>query len=68
MSVLKVIWGLLVDDGRLASVLCGALVVAYVFSAAGQSMAGAIVIWAGLIVSLWFSIEHQLRLKLSDKK
>lgn len=64
MGALKVIWGLLVDDARLAIGLVVALVLALCCSHFHQPLLGAIVIWAGLGVSLWISIEHQLILKL----
>lgn len=64
MAVLKVIWGLLVDDARLATGLVITLLVAYLLSQANLHLLGAIVIWAGLIVSLWVSVEHQLVAKL----
>ena len=64
MHILKTIWGLLVDDIRLASILVISLVIGCVVSLVHDSQLGAYVIWAGLIVSLWISIEHQLKLKL----
>lgn len=64
MRVLKVLWGLLVDDARLASILVVALVIGYVASLAGWHTIGAIVIWLGLIVSLWVSVSHQLKRKI----
>ncbi|KPV44064.1 hypothetical protein [Alicyclobacillus ferrooxydans] len=68
MKVLKVLWGLLVDDGRLASILVISLVVAYIVSLAGVKWLAALVIWLGLIVSLWVSIEHQLKLKVHKSR
>lgn len=67
MKVLKKLWGLLVDDGRLATILVVALVVAYVISASGQHIIGAIVIWLGLIIALWVSVDHQLRVKVKKR-
>lgn len=67
MKVLKKLWGLLVDDGRLASILVISLIVAYIVSRLGQHTIGAIVIWVGLIVSLWVAVGHQLRLKVKGK-
>jgi hypothetical protein len=64
MGVFKVIWGLLVDDARLAIGLAITLLVAYLFSHFHLHLLGAIVIWAGLVVSLWISVEHQLAVKL----
>lgn len=63
MRALKVVWGLLVDDGRLAFVLALALVISFVLSHFHQPLLGALVIWVGLLASLWISIEHQLKLK-----
>ncbi|MCL6453958.1 MAG: hypothetical protein K6T78_10155 [Alicyclobacillus sp.] len=65
MKVVKVLWGLLVDDGRLAISLVVGLVIAYILrSAAHLPLVASILIWVSLIFALWFSIEHQLRLKL----
>jgi len=64
MKVLSTLWGLLVDDGRLASILVIAIIISAVLTnALSLPLSGAIVLWAGLLVSLFFSIEHQLRLK-----
>jgi hypothetical protein len=65
MRVLNVLWGLLVDDGRLAGILALSLVLACVACIAQQPLVGAIMIWAGLVISLWVSIEHQLQKKLT---
>lgn len=67
MKTLKVLWGLLVDDGRLASILIVALIIGSIVSAAGLKTLGAVAIWLGLLVSLGVSIEHQLKLKLKKK-
>ncbi|MFC5452452.1 hypothetical protein [Paenibacillus aestuarii] len=64
MKVLSTLWGLLVDDGRLASILVIAIIISAVLTnALNLPLAGAVVLWAGLLVSLFYSIEHQLRLK-----
>jgi len=63
MKVLGTLWGLLVDDGRLASILVIALLLAALVSHLGHPTVGSILIWLGLIVSLFVSIEHQLTLK-----
>ncbi|MFY4776176.1 hypothetical protein [Metabacillus sp. RGM 3146] len=68
MKVLSTLWGLIVDDGRLASILIGCLVISCLLSLFGQSLIAAFVIWAGLLISLWVSIQHQLQLKLSKEK
>lgn len=68
MRVLKVLWGLLVDDARLASILVLSLIVAFVVALAGLKFVAAIVIWLGLIVSIWVSVEYQLQLKLKKQK
>lgn len=67
MRVLKVLWGLLVDDGRLASILVVSLIVAFVVALAGLKLIAAVVIWLGLIISVWVSVEHQLKLKLKKQ-
>ena len=63
MRALRTLWGLLFDDARLVCTLAVALIAAAVLSRAGQALPAAVVIWAGLILSLWFSTGHQLRLK-----
>jgi hypothetical protein len=64
VKVLSTLWGLLVDDRRLASILILAIVISTIVSNTfGQPLLGALILWAGLIVSLFVSIEHQLRLK-----
>ncbi|MCM2534181.1 hypothetical protein NDK43_19710 [Neobacillus pocheonensis] len=68
MKVLSTLWGLIVDDGRLASILLFFLIISWSLSMAGQPFIGAIMIWAGLLISLWVSINHQLQLKISKKK
>jgi hypothetical protein len=64
-TILSTLWGLLFDDARLAVTLLVALVIAAVVSLVGHlPSVGAIVIWLGLIVALFISIEHQLVSKL----
>jgi hypothetical protein len=64
VKVLSTLWGLLVDDRRLASILILAIVISVIVSNTfGQPLLGALILWAGLIVSLFVSIEHQLRIK-----
>lgn len=68
MKVLSTLWGLLVDDGRLAWTLLIFLAVAAILSrVAHLSFVGSLMIWLGLIVSVVFSVEHQLRLKTKAK-
>lgn len=65
MKVLQTLWGLLIDDGRLASVLLIALILAGIASLLEKwTVIGAVLIWLGLIFSLIVSVEHQLRLKV----
>jgi hypothetical protein len=64
MKVLSTLWGLLVDDGRLATILMISILIAWGLAQFGQPLLAAIVIMAGLVVSLAVSIEHQLNLKL----
>ncbi|MBP1967109.1 hypothetical protein [Paenibacillus aceris] len=65
MKIISTLWGLLVDDGRLASILVLAIVVSAVVTNLFQlQLVGAIVIWAGIVVSLFVSIQHQLSLKM----
>ena len=63
MGILKTLWGLLVDDVRLALVLGSALILAFGLRQAGLSLVAAVVLWIGLLGALWFSIEHQLKLR-----
>jgi len=64
MKVFSTLWGLLVDDGRLAWILLVALILAAIASLlAHLASAGAVLIWLGLIVSLIISVEHQLRIR-----
>ena len=68
MKVLSILWGLLVDDGRLAWTLLVFLAVAGVISrVAHLPFVGSLMIWLGLIVSIIFSVEHQLSLKTKVK-
>lgn len=68
MKVLSTLWGLLVDDGRLAWTLVIALILAAVASLLLRlEMVGSIIIWLGLILSLVISVEHQLKLKTKTK-
>jgi len=64
MKILRVLWGLLVDDARLGFILVVSLVIGDVVARAGFQTVAALVIWAGLVGSLWVSVNHQLRLKL----
>jgi Kef-type K+ transport system membrane component KefB len=64
-KILSTLWGLLFDDARLAVTLLIALAIAAIASLVGHMPTlGAIVIWLGLIVALFISIEHQLTSKL----
>ncbi|UOF90948.1 hypothetical protein LSG31_01270 [Fodinisporobacter ferrooxydans] len=64
MNALKILWGLLVDDSRLVSVVLLSLILAFLLSSIHMVHIAAYVIWVGLIVSLWISVEHQLKLKI----
>lgn len=63
-NALKVIWGLLIDDARLAVTLLISLAVSAVSSKLGYPFVGMLCIWVGLVLALYISIEHQLRLKV----
>lgn len=67
MGVFKTLWGLLVDDRRLASIIVVSLIVAFGVSRAGLALMAALVIWLGLIVSLWVSVDHQLQIKRREQ-
>ena len=65
MKAIKVMWGLLVDDGRLAALLLVSLIGSALVSVLGHhAQLAAYVIWAGLLVSLAVSIEYQLKQKM----
>jgi hypothetical protein len=68
MKVLSTLWGLIVDDGRLVTILLFCLIISWGLSYGQQPLIGAFMIWAGLLLSLWVSIRHQLQLKLSKEK
>lgn len=68
MKILSTLWGLIVDDGRLVSILMIFLLLSWGLSMAGQSMIAPFIIWAGLIISLFVSIHHQIQLKLVKEK
>ncbi len=69
MKVLHTLWGLLVDDRRLASILMIALLLSAISSLVlREFFLGAVLIWGGLIVSLVVSVEHQLKLKMKKLK
>lgn len=67
MGILKTLWGLLVDDARLAFILGITLIAAFLFSQINWPLVAAVVIWAGLLAALWFSTEHQLKLKRTHR-
>ena len=65
MTVLKTLWGLLVDDGRLAWTLVIGLVISAVVSMVLHlQFVGALIIWISLIAAIIISVEHQLKLKV----
>lgn len=63
MKVLATLWGLIVDDGRLAYTLGLFIIIGATLSYFQQPWIAAIVIWLGLLVSLWVSVIHQLNKK-----
>lgn len=63
MNVLKTLWGLLVDDGRLASILVVGILLAAISAVLHHHTIAAGILWLSLMVSLWVSVSHQLRLK-----
>ena len=68
MGILKTLWGLLVDDARLAFILGITLIAAFLFSQVNLPLVAAVVIWAGLLAALWSSTEHQLKLKRAQDR
>jgi hypothetical protein len=69
MKILKKLWGLLVDDNLLASILLITVILAAAVSEWGHMAGlGVIVLWLGLLVSLTVSIEHQLNVRTKSKQ
>lgn len=68
MKILSKLWGLIVDDPRLVSTLVIFLILSWILTLVHQLLISALMIWAGLIISLWIALDHQLKLKLSKKK
>ncbi len=66
MKVIKKLWGLLYDDARLVMGLIVALLLSLLLKLINLPTFAAIVIWLGLVVSLWISIEHELSKKRSS--
>lgn len=58
------LWGLLFDDTRLALTVIITLAVCGVLKLANATVGSPYVMVVGLLIALWISIEHQLRLKL----
>lgn len=68
MKILSTLSGLIIDDRRLA----GILIVFLIFSWGSsyflhQRLLAGGLIGASLLLSLWFSVLHQLQLKLKGK-
>ena len=63
MKAIKTLVGLIYDDARLVITLALALVLALMLRLAHQPLLAAMVIWLGLIIALWVSIEHELSKK-----
>ncbi|QQE77591.1 hypothetical protein [Alicyclobacillus sp. SO9] len=64
-KVISTLWGLVVDDARLAWTLVVALLIAAVMAyILHLAFIAAVVIWLGLILSLVLSVEHQLKLRM----
>ncbi len=64
MKVLKALWGLIVDDGRMAAILVLNLVGAsLIFKLTHFGAVAVLMIWMGPVISLVVAVEHQLRRK-----
>ena len=61
MSVLQTLWGLLVDDLRLVSVLFLGLGLTLLLSLLHQPSLGALVVALAIVAALTVSIRHELR-------
>jgi hypothetical protein len=66
-KIIKIVWGLLFDDVRLAVFLLLALTIAAILCNLGYNSLGMIVMWLGMLLALFISIEHQLQNKLKSK-
>ncbi|WAH37015.1 hypothetical protein [Alicyclobacillus dauci] len=64
MKVIKVLWGLIFDDWRLVLTLVIGLILSAILALAHIKLAAAIVFWLFLPLSLWISIEAELRKRL----
>lgn len=62
MKVFSKLWGLIIDDVRLAGTLILALILAFVFAKTHENVPAIVVIWGGLILSFIWSIMYQVRL------
>ena len=67
MSWLRVMWGLVVDDGRMVSTLGAGLVLAYLCRLAHWPTLAAVIIWLSLLGALGYAVEVQLRKKLRSR-
>lgn len=68
-KVLKIIWGLFVDDARLVITLVITVAASAFVSTSGYPFFGMVCLWLGLLLALFISIEHQLHVKMhSDKE
>ena len=64
MKILSTLSGLIIDDRRLAGILILFLILAWASSYfLHQKLLAAGLIGAGLLLSLWFSVTHQLKSK-----
>jgi len=68
MKLVSLLRGLLFDDTRLALTLLASLLLAGIFSYFDCPRIAAFVIWGGLVLSLFISIEHQLHSKMKTIK
>ena len=56
-KVLKIIWGLFVDDARLAITLVISLAASALVSSLGYPFFGMVCLWVGLLLSLLFLLN-----------
>ncbi len=58
--MVKHFWGLFVDDGRLAGILVATVLVAGVLSHIHAVKWAVAVLWVGVALALWTSVNHQI--------
>lgn len=66
-KVLNTIWGLFVDDARLAITIVISVATSAFVSTLGYPFVGMVCLWVGHLLALFISIEHQLHVKIHSE-